>query len=111
MSNNNSDQFDPYVFIDELIVEMGMQNADPVKLTKLKSSMFDALARQLFPAAQDHIEPEIVDMVLEDLKDEEDPLFIIQELVQTSPSCQLAMLAALDIFRENTLEAFNKLKV
>ena len=111
MPNNNSDQFDPYAFIDELITEMGMRNADPVKLSKLKASMFDALARQLFQAAQDNIEPEIVDMVLEELKDEEDPLFIITELVQTSPSCQLALLAALDVFREQTLDAFSKLKV
>jgi len=111
MPENNSDQFNPYQFIDELIVKMGMQNEDPVKLAGLKKAMFEALTRQLFQAAQDNIEPEVVDMVMEDLKDVDDPLIIIQELVQTSPAAQLAMLDALDIFTENTLEAFSKLKV
>lgn len=111
MPDNNFDHFDPYAFIDELIVEMRMQDAEQAKLEWLKNAMFEALTRQLFQAAQDSIEPEVVDMVLKDLEDEEDPLIIIQQLVQTSPSAQLALLDALEIFRENTLDAFNKLKV
>jgi hypothetical protein len=111
MTQNNSDHFDPYIFIDELIGKMGMQNEDKKKLFALKEAMLEALATHLFRTAQDNIEPEVIDAVLEDMKDEQDPLFIIQELVQASPGAQIAMLKALDVFTENTLEAFNKLKV
>lgn len=111
MPNNNSDHFDPNVFIDELIEEMGMQNEDRDKLAKLKKAMLDSLILQLLQAAQDSIEPEVIDMVLEELQDETDSLLITQKLAQASPSVQLALLEALDTFREDTLEAFNILKV
>lgn len=111
MTQNNSDQFNAFVFIDELIAEMKMQNEDPIKLMGLKNAMFEALMRQLMQAAQDNIEPEVIDMVTEDLKDESDPVVIIQELIQTSPMAQIAMLETLDEFKANTLEAFNHLKV
>ena len=47
----------------------------------------------------------------DELKDETDVRFILQELVQASPGAQLAMIQALDEFKEKTLEAFNKLKI
>ena len=34
----------------------------------------------------------------------------INELIRTSPTAQVAMLAAIDQFKTNTLEAFNQLK-
>lgn len=110
MAKTETENFNMNVYIDELIEEMGMQNEDKAKLTKLKEGMFKALNRELFEAAAESIEPEVIDMVMADLKDEKDSGFILQELVQTSPSAQLAMLAVLDRFKENTLEAFNTLK-
>ncbi len=107
---NMDEQFDPLVYIDELIEEMGMQTEDPVRLEELKKAMLEALMRQLFQAAEENVEPETMDMVMEELKDEEDPAYILHEMIQTSPGAQVAMLLALDEFRENTLEAHNKLK-
>lgn len=109
--NKLDEQFDPFVYVDELVEEMGMQNEDPARLEDFKKAMLEALMRQLYQAAQDNIEPETMEMVMEDLKDEEDPGFILQEMIQTSPGAQVAMLLALDEFRENTLEAYNRLKV
>lgn len=110
MPKKETENFDMYVYIDELIEEMGMQNEDKTKLAKLKASMFKALSRELFEAAAENIEVDVIDMVMEELKYEEDPGLILQELVQTSPSAQLAMLDVLDRFKKNTLEAFNHLK-
>lgn len=110
MPKTNDEQFDPYAYIDELIEEMGMQDEDAGKLASLRKAMFEALSRQLFSAAAENLEPEVIDVVMEDLKDEEDAGFILRELMLTSPGAQLAMLAALTEFREQTLEAFNKLK-
>ena len=110
MTQNTIEQFDPHAYIDDLIGEMGMQNEDAEKLSKLKEAMMEALCRQIFHAAAENIEDEVIDVVLEELKDETDVEYILREIVQTSPSAQLAMLAALDEFKEQTLEAFNKLK-
>ena len=110
MPKPDTEQFDPYVFLDELIEEMGMQNEDAEKLSRLREAMLEALSRQLFHAASENLEPEAIDMVMEDMKDEEDAGFILQELMQTSPGAQLAMLGALEEFRKQTLEAFNNFK-
>lgn len=112
MQHNKLDEhFNAFAYVDELIEEMGMQNEDPIKLEGLKKAMVEALMRQLFQAAEDNVEPETMDMVMEDLKDEEDPGYILRQMVLTSPGAQVAMLLALDEFRENTLEAYNKLKI
>jgi hypothetical protein len=104
------EHFDAITFLNELIEEMGMANEDPKELTLLKEQMAEALHNTIFQAASDAIEPEVIDMVMEELKDEKDPWIIVTELIKTSPSAQLAMLEALDRFRENTLEAYNQLK-
>jgi len=104
-------QFDAYAYIDDLVEEMGMKDENPVKLAGLKSAMMEALGRHLFQAASESLEDRVIDVVMEELKDEEDVEFILQELVRTSPGAQMAMLAALDEFKEHTLEAFNKLKI
>ncbi|MBU0706530.1 hypothetical protein KJ657_02660 [Patescibacteria group bacterium] len=111
MPETNIEQFDPGVYLDDLIREMGMQDEDRVKLAGLKQAMFEALSRQLFQAAEDNIEPEVIDVIMEELADEEDPGYILRELMRSSPGVQIAMVMALDEFRENTLEAFNKLKI
>ena len=111
MTDNENEQFDALTFIDDLIEEMGLQNEEPDKLKRLKEAMLEALTRQVFHAAEAAIEPETVDMVIEELKDEEDPGLIVRELLHASPGAQLAMMEALQEFRETTLEAYNKLKV
>jgi hypothetical protein len=110
MTKNDSEQFDLPKFLDELIEEMGLQGEDAGKLETLKSGMTEALNNELFRAASENIEPEIIDSVMDDLRDEEDAGVIITELIKSSPGAQVAMLQALDGFRETTLEAYNQLK-
>lgn len=105
------EDFNANTFIDELVEEMGMQNEDPVGLAELKKDMLEALTRQLWQAAEENIDMEAIDIVLDDMKDEEDPGMILRTLIHASPGAQLGMLDALEEFRINTLEAFNKLKV
>ncbi|MBN2306893.1 hypothetical protein JXD20_02810 [Candidatus Peregrinibacteria bacterium] len=110
MAETNTEQFNGKVFIDELIEEMDMQNEDPDELARLKEAMLEALTRMVFQAAEEAIEPEVVDAVIEKLADEEDPGTIVRALLRASPGAQLAMVQALGEFRDNTLEAFNQLK-
>lgn len=109
--NTTEETFNIYLFLDELIEEMGMNRETPEKLVSLKEAMVQALSRQIFEAAAENIEPEVIEAVMEELKDETDPGFILQELLQTSPSAQAAMLLTIDTFKNNTLEAFNTLKI
>lgn len=106
----NTDQFDANVYLDELIVEMGMQDEDKLKLAGLKTAMLEALTHQIYEAAEENIEPEMIDVVMEELADEEDAGLILRTLLHSSPGAQVAMVIALEQFRENTLEAFNQLK-
>ena len=110
MTNTTTEQFDLTTYIDDLIKEMGMQNEDARELAILKDGMAEALHNALFHAASNNIEPEVIDMVMEDLQDEQDAWYIIEELMKTSPAAQIAMVQALDEFRENTLEAYKQLK-
>lgn len=109
MSDLN-EAFDIHLFIDELIEKMGMQHEDLVKLTDLKKNMHEVLHQAIFEAAAENIEPEVIDEGMERLKDEKDPIFILMELIKTSPSAQVAMLVAIDNFEKNTMEAFETLK-
>lgn len=108
--NTTIELFDALTYIDDLILEMGMENADRDDLAALQNSMAKALHDALFQAAAQNIEPETIDMVMEDMKEEGDGWFIITELMQTSPSAQMAMLDALDEFRKNTLATYNLMK-
>lgn len=109
MSKTTVEQFDALKFLDDLIEELGMQDEDE-KRDILKERMAKALHDTLFRAAANNIEPETIDMVMDDLKDEKDAWFIMTELMQTSPSAQVAMLQALEDFRNMTLEVYKELK-
>jgi len=110
MLKTNDEQFDALKFLDDLIKEMNMQNEDPAELAELKENMAETLNNALFKSASENIEPEVIDSVMNELKDEKDALFIITQLIQTSPGAQIAMIQALDNFRKNTLDAYKQLK-
>jgi len=108
MSENTSENFDGYRLIDELIAETGLQDEDPSKLARLKEAMLEDLTRRLFRAARENVEPEVMDAVMEEMRDETDAGMILRELIRTSPSAQLALLAAVDEFRDFTLTVLNQ---
>jgi len=110
MTQDNMEQFDVIAFLDGLIEQMGLQNESPTELKALRENMSEALHNELFRAASENLEPEVIDAVLEDMKDEEDNMFILMELIKSSPGAQLAMVEAIENFKENTMTAFNKVK-
>ncbi len=109
--SDSQQQFNIYDYVDALIIEMNMQNEEAEKLEKLKRSMQTALIQHLLQTTQDVIEPETIDESLEILKDEKDPYFVLYYFIQNSPAVQNALIDALNIFKKNTLEAFNRLKI
>jgi hypothetical protein len=111
MDKNNSDNtFDPKEFINSLIAEMGMQNAPAEKLDELKNGIEQQMSYVILNAASLHLDPEALDYVLERYKDVGDLLQLFIQIIKYNPEAQLAILDALDEFKEQTLDAFNKLK-
>ncbi len=110
MAEKSTEQFDFNAYLDRLIEDMGLKDSDPMQVAQLKEQMADTLRHDIFSAAEENMEPEIVDAVMEELAEETDPAYILRELVQASPGAQIAILDAIDNFRKNTLEAFNRFK-
>lgn len=110
MPEKDSEQFDFNAYLDQLIEEMGLKDMDAMQVAQLKEQMSETLRHDIFTAAEENMEPEVIDAVMEELADETDPAYILRELILASPGAQIAMLEAIDNFRKNTLEAFNKLK-
>lgn len=103
-------KFDPKQFIDSLIEEMGMHNEAPEKIEKLKNNIEIQMAHIISNTASLYMDPEIMDYVLEEYKDEEDIGFLISKIIEYSAHTQLAILDALDDFREETLMVYNRIK-
>ncbi len=103
-------KFDPKQFIDSLIEEMGMQNEAPEKVEELKKNIEAQMNHIIMNTASLYIEPEIVDYVLGEYKDEEDIGILLSQIIKHSAHTQLAILDALDDFREEALMVYNRIK-
>ena len=102
--------FDPKGFIDSLIAEMGMHDAPPEKLDELKSGIEQQMNHIILNTASTNLDPEATDYVLERYKDVENPTQLFIQIIRHNPDAQLAILDALDEFKEQTLSAFKRLK-
>lgn len=113
MTNNQSiigeQDFNPIIFIDDLVEAMGMQNQDEESLKKLKQSMMQALYDDIMQAAMENLEPEIIEATMEKMQNEKDPVFIIQEMLTSSPAVHKAAQETLEEFKKNTMEVFRQL--
>lgn len=107
---NNEQEFNANIFLDSLIDKMGLQNEDPDKVYDLKMLMLKRMNDVIMEAISLNIEPEIIDAVMSRYGDAEDPVFLLSLLVEYSPGSQAAIVEALDIFQNQTLEAFGRLK-
>ena len=107
---NNEQEFNANIFLDSLIDEMGLQNDDPDKVYDLKMLMLKRMNDVIMEAISLNIEPEVIDAVMSRYGDAEDPVFLLSLLIEYSPGSQFAILEALEKFREQTLEAFGRLK-
>ena len=102
--------FDPKQFIDSLIEEMGMQNEAPEKVEELKKNIEEQMNHIVLSTASLNMDPEIMDYVLEEYKDEEDIGFLLSKIIEYSAHTQLAIYDALDDFREETLMVYSRIK-
>jgi hypothetical protein len=108
--NTTETTFDPKQFIDSLIEEMGMQNEAPEKVEALKKNIEEQMNHIVLSTASLNLDPEIMDYVLEEYKDEEDIGFLLSRIIEYSAHTQLAILDALDDFREETLMVYSRIK-
>lgn len=106
ISNSNTTSFDPRLFIDQLIEEMGLAHEDPVKVDVLKDNLALRLHNKMFDAASQAIEPEVVEAAIEKYADEKDMWKFMLKLLQMSPAAQAAMTEAIEEFKDETLAAY-----
>ncbi len=107
---NKEQEFNPNTFLDSIIEEMGLQNEDPDKVYGLKMLMLKRMNTVITDAISLNIEPETIDAVMARYGQVEDPIFLLSLLIEYSPGSQIAIVEALDNFREQTLSDFSRLK-
>jgi len=100
--------FDPDEFIDSIIQEMGMGNEDPEKLEELKMHLETQMDFVIMNTASLYIEPDVIDGIMQRYPDINDTSFLFAEMVKASDKTQWAIITALDEFREETLNAYQK---
>ncbi len=100
----NSDKF-----LDDLINEMGLLEALPNEIETLKTAMLEQLNQVIMTAVSIFIEDEAIDYVMKKHADLKDSDQIFAALVANSPQSQIAILDAMELFKENTLDAHKDL--
>jgi hypothetical protein len=109
-TNENDITFDPQGLIDSLIDEMGLRNETPEKVAALKEKMMIQIAHIVLSTAAMHVEPEVYDKVLGYAETIKDPAHLYAELIKGSEEAQIAILQALYEFKNQTLDAYRKIK-
>jgi hypothetical protein len=102
--------FDVKEFIDSLIYDMGMKDEDPEKVKILRDGIEKQINEIMLNTASLYTDPEVIDMILEEYKDQDDLAYLCAKLIEYSPRVQLEIFNALDDFRNQTMEAYNFLK-
>lgn len=106
MTSFTSNSFDPQVFLDHLIQEMGLNQEDPTKISQLKESLAIGLHNRIFQAAAQALETEKIEAALEKYQDEKNLSQFYFNLIQMSPAAQEAMKNAIQKFGDETLAAY-----
>ena len=106
MEITNIPLFDPQAFLDQLIIEMGLQDATPEKVALLKEKLATTLHNKIFQAAARFIEDQVIEEALEKYKDEKSLWEFYMKLIQMSPAAQEAMKNAIQKFGDETLAAY-----
>lgn len=102
--------FDPNEFIDSMIEEMGMEDAEPEKRMMLKEYLERQLDHAVATAASQFLNPEAIDRVVEEYRNMGNAAYLFQKCIQQSPEAQWAILSALEEFKEQTLNAYFSIK-
>lgn len=109
---NDSEQntgFSPEQFLDDLIAEIGLSEVPADELEELKQAMQTQMDHVIMTAVSIYLEPETIDYVFTKHAEIADSDLLFAELVTNSPKSQIAILEALEQFRQDTLDAHKTL--
>lgn len=98
-------------FMDDLMDKMGMQAAPAAEKEPLERAMEEQLAHVIMETAALYIEADVIEELSIWHAKEKDFTYFVSQLIRHSPRAQFAILAAIDQFYDQTLEAFNILNV
>lgn len=98
-----SDTFHRDNFIRDLMTHMGSDAKSP-HTGALKTAMEKQLDAVILKAALSHLEPDVVDAVSREFPEAEAD-YLMHRIMLKSPESQLAVLAALDEFYDQSVEA------
>ena len=96
-------------FMDDLMDKMGMQNENAAVKEPLQRAMEQQLASVIMETAALYIEAEVFEELSIWYAKEKDFTYFVSQLIRHSPRAQFAILAAIDQFYDQTLEAFHTL--
>jgi len=103
-----NDVFDPDDFIESLIDEMGLKDAEPEQKETLRQLIGNQVTELIINTASLHMDPDLVEAVAEKFpKEAEDPVYFTRMLIQYSPEAQMAIAEALDTFYDEQMEDFH----
>jgi len=109
MSEQNTPlMIDPDKFVEGLLNEMGFADKTDEQKQKLTDQINSQLNHVILNTISLNLEPEVITIVVDHFEEEKDPITLIRELVKRSPGCQIALIEALEKFKEETLEIYNK---
>lgn len=109
MNEESNTSFDIRAYVDTLINEMGMQDTEEHKLEALKLSMYKQINYIMMNTASLYLEPEVIDYVMNEYGNTDDPFYIYSQFIKHSPLVQVAIMEELDKFAEQTIKAYRQL--
>jgi len=105
----STSSFDPVAFLNELMAKMSLENIEEPVKTELREAMAANLHHDLFQAASNYVEPEVIDAVMTELSEEPDAWTLLTELVNRSPGAQVAVLEAIRDFETRVLSTYEEI--
>lgn len=112
MQKTNINVFNPNVYIDDLLNDIGFGEAPEEQKSQMAKALNEQVTQLILNAISMYVEPEQIDETLINHGDLEDLAEFIEKLVEISPEAQYAIIEALDRFYleiVETYEGFNKM--
>lgn len=102
--------FEPEVYIDSLMKDIGFENAAQKQKEQMRAGLNEQISHLIINAISLYVEPEHVETALIKHGNLTDLGQFIAKLVEISPSAQMAIVEALDNFYTETVEAHEYFK-
>ncbi len=102
--------FDPKVYIESLMKDIGFEDATEEQKKEMRKGLQEQVSHLITNAISLYAEPEQVDEAFTKYGDLEDLGKFIAKLVEISPEAQMAIVEALDNFYQETVETYEQFK-